>query len=105
MLGRWCESQPSPLPSEAMSDAPWIQPVVLEGRIVRLEPLRHDHLDGLAEVAFDPSLWQWTLARPVDRAGLEAWLQTALDNAAAGIEVPFATVERPRAGRSAAPAS
>jgi N-acetyltransferase len=77
-----------------MSDASWIQPVVLEGRIVRLEPLRNDHLDGLAQVAFDPSLWQWTLARPVDRAGLEAWLRTALDNADAGIEVPFATVER-----------
>ena len=77
-----------------MSEKRWIQPVVLEGRIVRLEPLRHDHLDGLAEVAFDPSLWQWTLARPVDRAGLEAWLQTALDNADAGIELPFATVER-----------
>jgi N-acetyltransferase len=77
-----------------MSDASWIQPVVLEGHIVRLEPLRTDHLDGLAEVAFDPSLWQWTLARPVDRAGLEAWLRTALDNADAGIEVPFATVER-----------
>ena len=81
-----------------MPDARWIQPIVLEGRIVRLEPLRHDHLDGLAEVAFDPSLWQWTLARPVDRPGLGAWLQTALDNAATGSEVPFATLER-AAGR------
>jgi len=71
----------------------WIQPVVLEGRIVRLEPLRRDHLEGLAEVAFDPALWQFTLARPVDRAGLEAWLETALGNAEAGTEVPFATVD------------
>ena len=77
-----------------MSSEPWIRPVVLEGRIVRLEPLTRDHLDGLAEVAFDPNLWQFTLARPVDRAGLEAWLQTALDNAEAGIELPFATVLR-----------
>lgn len=68
--------------------------MVLEGRIVRLEPLRHDHLDGLAEVAFDPALWQFTLARPVDRAGLEAWLETALDNAEAGTEMPFATLDR-----------
>jgi RimJ/RimL family protein N-acetyltransferase len=72
----------------------WIQPVVLEGRIVRLEPLRRDHLEGLAQVAFDPALWQFTLARPVDRAGLEAWLETALDNAEAGTEMPFATVDR-----------
>jgi N-acetyltransferase len=77
-----------------MSRERWIRPVVLEGRIVRLEPLRRDHLDGLAEVAFDPTLWQFTLARPVDRAGLETWLETALDNAEAGSEMPFATVER-----------
>ena len=88
-----------------MSDAPWIQPVVLEGRIVRLEPLRHDHLDGLAEVAFDPRLWQWTLARPVDRTGLEAWLQTALDNADVGIEVRLRPWSAPPAGSSAALAS
>jgi len=72
----------------------WITPVVLEGRIVRLEPLRRDHLDGLAEVAFEPALWQYTLARPVDAAGLEAWVGAALDNAEAGIEVPFATIDR-----------
>ena len=77
-----------------MSSERWVQPVVLEGRIVRLEPLRRGHLDGLAEVAFDPALWQFTLARPVDRAGLEAWLETALDNAEAGTELPFATVDQ-----------
>jgi N-acetyltransferase len=76
-----------------MPSEQWIQPVVLEGRIVRLEPLRRDHLEGLAEVAFDPALWQFTLARPVDRAGLEAWLETALGNAETGTEVPFATVD------------
>jgi RimJ/RimL family protein N-acetyltransferase len=77
-----------------MPDERWIQPVVLDGRMVRLEPLRREHLDGLVEVAFDPALWRFTLARPVDRAGLEAWLQTALDNAEAGTEVPFATVDQ-----------
>jgi RimJ/RimL family protein N-acetyltransferase len=77
-----------------MASERWIRPVVLEGRIVRLEPLRRDHLDGLAEVAFDPALWRFTLARPVDRPGLEAWLETALDNAEAGAEMPFATVDQ-----------
>jgi RimJ/RimL family protein N-acetyltransferase len=74
--------------------ARWVTPVVLEGRIVRLEPLSEDHLDGLADVAFDPSIWQWTLARPTDRAGLRAWLETALANAAAGTEQPFATIDQ-----------
>jgi RimJ/RimL family protein N-acetyltransferase len=53
-----------------------------------------DHLDGLAAVGLDPAIWQWTIARPADRAGLEAWMTAALANAAAGVELPFVTVER-----------
>jgi RimJ/RimL family protein N-acetyltransferase len=75
-------------------DARWVTPITLEGRLVRLEPLSFEHLDGLAEVAFDPSIWRWTTARPTDGAGLRDWLETALRNAAAGTEVPFATIER-----------
>jgi N-acetyltransferase len=72
----------------------WVQPVTLQGSIVRLEPLAEDHLDGLAEVAFEPSLWTWTLAQPRDREALKAWLATARANAAKGVERPFATVDQ-----------
>jgi RimJ/RimL family protein N-acetyltransferase len=74
---------------------PWVQPVTLAGSIVRLEPLAESHLEGLAEVAFDPSIWRWTIARPTDVSGLRAWLDAALANAAAGSEMPFATVDVP----------
>ena len=77
-----------------MASEPWIRPVVLEGERIRLEPLARHHLAGLAEVAFDPGLWQWTLARPADLDSLESWLQAALDAAAAGTEIPFATIHR-----------
>lgn len=72
----------------------WVQPVVLEGRRVRLEPLRADHFDDLARVAYDPPLWQWTIMGPQDEAGLRRWLDVALANADAGIERPFATIDR-----------
>jgi len=72
---------------------PWVSPVTLAGSIVRLEPLAESHLEGLAEVAFDPSIWRWTLARPTDVDGLRAWLEAALTNAAAASEMPFATVD------------
>ena len=72
----------------------WVEPVVLEGERIRLEPLDRRHLDDLCEVAFDASLWRWTQARPVDRAGLAEWLDAAVANRAAGTELPFATVER-----------
>lgn len=72
---------------------PWVAPVTLDGRIVRLEPLGDGHLEGLASVAFDPAIWRWTLARPTDLAGLRAWLETALAAQQAGTELPFATVD------------
>ena len=71
-----------------------LKPVTLEGRLVRLEPLSREHLDGLAAVAFDPALWRWTLAGAVDRDRLETWLDAATMNQAAGTELPFATIER-----------
>jgi RimJ/RimL family protein N-acetyltransferase len=71
-----------------------LDPVVLEGRVVRLEPLTRDHLKGLAEFAFDEALWRWTMVRPLDPAGLETWLDSAVANREAGTELPFATVDR-----------
>jgi RimJ/RimL family protein N-acetyltransferase len=75
-----------------------VTPVTLEGSIVRLEPLSLEHLDRLAEVAFDPSIWRWTLVQPTEGSGLRAWVETALANRADGSEMPFATVD-PATGR------
>jgi RimJ/RimL family protein N-acetyltransferase len=77
-----------------MPSQTWVQPVVLEGRRVRLEPLEARHLDDLMRVAFDPALWRWTIMGPQDEAGLRRWLETALANAEAGAERPFATIDR-----------
>ena len=76
-----------------MAAARWVQPVILEGERVRLEPLELDHVPRLAEVALDPALWQWTLARPTDEAGLRAWAEAAIANREAGTELPFVTLE------------
>jgi N-acetyltransferase len=72
---------------------PWVEPVTLEGFIVRLEPLSEAHVDGLAEVAFDPSIWRWTLVQPTEIEGLRAWVRTAVANLNAGFEMPFATID------------
>jgi RimJ/RimL family protein N-acetyltransferase len=76
-----------------MAAARWVQPVILEGERVRLEPLELDHVPRLAEVALDPAIWQWTLARPTDEAGLRAWAEAAIANREAGTELPFVTLE------------
>jgi RimJ/RimL family protein N-acetyltransferase len=80
-------------PIHAPAPKPWVSPVTLEGRLVRLEPLTEGHLDDLVEVALEAALWTWTLARPAGREGLGSWLRAALDNADAGLEVPFATID------------
>ena len=73
--------------------APWARPVTLTGQRVRLEPLSLDHVDDLTAAGMDPSIWALTIARPADRDGIEAWVRTALAGAAAGTEVPFATID------------
>jgi RimJ/RimL family protein N-acetyltransferase len=80
-------------PILAGAPGPWVRPVVLTGRRVRLEPLAEHHLDDLAAVGLDPVVWTWTIARPRSRDDLGAWLATALANAAAGTELPFATID------------
>jgi N-acetyltransferase len=71
----------------------WVTPVTLQGDRIRMEPLAEAHLDDLARVAFDDVVWRWTIARPMDEAGLRAWYEAAIANAAGGLEVPLATVD------------
>ncbi len=40
-----------------------VEPVVLEGDRVRLEPMRREHLDALTEAGKYDELWQWTRAK------------------------------------------
>ncbi len=71
-----------------------IEPVVLEGRHIRLEPLTLDHLDALCAVGLDEDLWRWS-PRPVrTREDMRAYVEKALDGQRAGHMAPFATVER-----------
>ena len=72
---------------------PWVRPVILTGRRVRLEPLSLDHLDDLVAVGADEAIWALTIARPTDRSGIEAWIRSALAAGIAGTDVPFATID------------
>ncbi|HET7727223.1 MAG TPA: GNAT family protein [Candidatus Limnocylindrales bacterium] len=69
------------------------QPVILTGRLVRLEPLTLDHVERLAEVALDAEIWRWTRDRPGTLAELRAYVERALHAASTGSEVPFAQID------------
>ncbi|MGH2400992.1 MAG: GNAT family N-acetyltransferase, partial [bacterium] len=72
-----------------------IQPVVLDGRSVRLEPLSPEHLTSLLEVGLDPELWRWTVGVLRTAGDLEDYIRKALAEQAQGISLPFATIHKP----------
>ena len=66
--------------------------IVLQGKIVRLEPLALSHLDGLAAAATgDPELYRWSLV-PRDKSSTRSYVETALRWQEEGTAVPFAIV-------------
>ena len=69
-----------------------LTPVTLEGSIVRLEPLANHLIEALSEVAYDESLWLYTMTRVSNRAELETYVRAALDMAATGTALPFVTI-------------
>ena len=72
----------------------WTTPV-LDGELVRLEPLATGHEEGLWEASRDPRTWRWlSIAQPQTRAELRAYVGAALAAAADGSELPFATIRR-----------
>jgi RimJ/RimL family protein N-acetyltransferase len=77
-----------------VSDLPQpLEPITLEGRLVRLEPLTFDHVPRLAEVALDPEIWRLTIARPTNEDELRAWAADTIAARDAGRELPFATID------------
>ena len=79
-----------------MSTTPAISPFSLEGRHVRLEPLRPEHASVLWEIAKDhlADLFQWIPYRLQTLEDFEKFNRQVLDEQARGLTVPFATVER-----------
>jgi RimJ/RimL family protein N-acetyltransferase len=67
---------------------------VLDGRVVRLEPLARRHEEGLFEAARDERIWRWM---PYDASAspetFHTWLEDALAASEAGTEGAFATID------------
>lgn len=72
-----------------------LQPVTLEGRLVRLEPLNKWHIPDLLEAARDEQLWQYmfygNLAEPQH---MESFIGNAIRLREVGIDLPFAVIHQ-----------
>ena len=71
-----------------------LQPVTLEGRYVRLEPLSPEHVPALLDIAIRRNdTFQFTfIAR--NEAEMKAWVESALADRDRDRALPFATVDR-----------
>lgn len=71
-----------------------IEPVVLEGKFVQLEPLQMTHLDALCPVGFEESIWRWTIGKVATKSDMQNYVETALDERKRGVSLPFVTIEK-----------
>ncbi len=70
-----------------------VQPVVLQGKYIRLEPLSLDHIPQLAIAGRDESIWQFMLYGPVtDEPHMRLWVQDMLSRQKRGTDLPFAVI-------------
>jgi len=67
-----------------------LEPVVLEGRGIRLEPLSVDHEAALSAAAADGKLWELWFTSVPRPGGMGAYIKEALDGQRAGHMLPWA---------------
>ena len=69
-------------------------PVTLQGRLVRLEPLRREHHEGLVEATEDGRMWdRWYTSIPAPE-GVEAAIEQRLTWQEEGFMLPFVAVRQ-----------
>lgn len=71
-----------------------IVPVILEGSVVRLEPLAREHCNALCAVGLDPELWTFTTSQIRTPEDMQRYIETALEWQQNGTALPFAIVEK-----------
>jgi N-acetyltransferase len=67
-----------------------LEPVVLEGRGIKLEPLAVEHEDPLSAAAADGRLWELWFTSVPRPGGMGAYVKSALDGQSAGHMLPWA---------------
>ncbi len=71
-----------------------LQPVILEGKLVRLEPLAPQHVQGLWAAAQDPAIWRWLPFRVGSEAEASRLVSFASAAAKNGAMLSFAQILR-----------
>jgi RimJ/RimL family protein N-acetyltransferase len=71
-----------------------VAPVTLTGRLVRLIPMTHEHVDALFAAANHPEIWTLTGTSPIaTRDDMRRYVEVALAERDAGTAIPFVTTD------------
>ena len=73
-----------------------IEPVILEGEFVRLEPLKWAHHEPLFEVGFDESIWRWSPESFLNPEDMFRYVDSAIRDYERGTALPFVTIDKTR---------
>jgi RimJ/RimL family protein N-acetyltransferase len=71
-----------------------VEPIILEGEKVRMEPLSMAHHADLCEAGLHEQLWKLIPTLVSTPEDMKDYIQTALNEQEKGISLPFATVEK-----------
>jgi RimJ/RimL family protein N-acetyltransferase len=71
-----------------------VEPVILDGEYVRLEPLCFEHLEQLCIVGLEKSLWTLTTTVMENFGDMRNYVETALKDFEQKVSLPFVTIEK-----------
>src|SRR6185295_5946028 len=75
------------------ADKSWLQPIVLSGKHVKLEPLTLEHCQDLKEVVLDGEMWKLWYTRIPEPEMMEAEINRRLKLQEDGSMLPFAVID------------
>lgn len=79
----------------------WVQPVTLQGKYVRLEPLSEAHIPGLTEIGAGRDFWNFMLYGDIkSEADMRNWVLDIMERGKKGTDLPFAVIHL-ESGRAA----
>ncbi len=72
---------------------PWVSPVTLQGRHVRLEAMNEAHIPGLTEIGIGREFWHFMLYGDMKtEADMRNWVLDIMKRAERGTDMPFVAI-------------
>ncbi len=70
-----------------------VEPITLQGQVVRLEPLSENHVPDLVMAGRDPALWDFMMYGNLStETALQDWVRMLVGLQAEGTDLPFAVI-------------